>query len=127
MLPRLFFLLLIGLSFVRAGEVQILLPDGVPAEAATGAPVKAGCLYIYNAVFGESFGERPPAVHPDGRMAIPESDFGRWVFVHPMGWADLMISADTKEVRLQPWSEVRGTLDPKNGRRIDHGLHRCHG
>ncbi len=97
---------------LRAGSVQVLLPDGSPAAGATAASVaKAVFLHIRNGAVIKHHGDALPVLADDGRIEISDKEFGRWVFLHPAGWADLDVVADTREVRLQPWNEIRGTVD----------------
>ena len=103
--------ILLGSATLRAGRVQVLLPDGSPAAEATAASVaKAVFLHIRNGAVIKHYGEALPVLGEDGRIDVSDREFGRWVFLHPAGWADLDCVADTREVRLQPWNEIRGSI-----------------
>lgn len=102
---------LFGAAPLRAGDVRVLLPDGSPAVGATAAAVaKAVFLHIRNGAVIKRYGEALPVLAADGRIEVSDKEFGRWVFLHPAGWADLDVVADTQEVRLQAWNEIRGTI-----------------
>jgi hypothetical protein len=93
-------------------EVSVILPDGSPAAGATAASVaKALFVHVKNGTIIKHYGDAPPVLPGDGRLVIDDKEIGRWVFLHPKGWADLAISQETREVRLQPWNEIHGTLD----------------
>ena len=68
-------------------------------------------LHVKNGAIIKHYGDDPPILPNDGRIVIPDKEIGRWVFLHPKGWADTAISLETREVRLQPWNEIHGTLD----------------
>ncbi|MEI6071457.1 MAG: carboxypeptidase-like regulatory domain-containing protein [Verrucomicrobiae bacterium] len=95
-----------------AAEVSVILPDGSPAAGATAVSVaKVMFLHVKNGAIIKHYGDAPPLLPDDGRIVIPDKEIGRWVFLHPKGWADLAISLETREVRLQPWNEIQGTLE----------------
>ena len=103
--------LLLGIASLHAGDVRVLLPDGSPAAGATATPVaKAVFLDIRNGAVIKHYGEALPILGDDARIEVADKESGRWVFLHPTGWADVDVVADTREIRLQPWNEIRGTI-----------------
>jgi len=99
-------------TLVRAGVVEVILPDGSPASGATAAPVaKAVFLHIKNGGVIKHYGDPLPVLPADGRMTISDADAGRWVFLHPLGWADTNVSAETQKVHLEAWNTIRGEVD----------------
>lgn len=101
-----------GSAVVRAGTVEVLLPDGSPASGATAASVaKAVFLHIKNGEVIKHYGDPLPVLPEDGRMTISDADAGRWVFLHPLGWADANVSAETRKIQLGAWNTIRGEID----------------
>lgn len=105
-----------GLLFpvvTRGESVQVVLPDGTPAAGATAASLVGGSfLHIRNGEVIKHYSKALPVLSEDGHIEIPEKEFGRWVFLHPEGWADTIISANVREVHLESWKTLRGILAP---------------
>ncbi len=109
-------LLLSGFAFLRAGTVEVLLPDGSAAAGAkTACIAKAMFLHISNGEVLQHYGDALPVLPANGRITVPDEDAGRWVFLHPGGWADVDISSGTRKVQLEPWNEIRGEIDAALG------------
>ncbi|MCX7869618.1 MAG: hypothetical protein N2322_06670, partial [Terrimicrobiaceae bacterium] len=90
----------------------ILLPDGSPA-----AGVQAVSLATehFVRVAGTSF-ERPvQPVAVEGALEVTSETAERWIILHPEGWADATLSAETPELRLEPWCDLPGVAWPAPG------------
>ncbi len=109
-------LLLSGFAFLCAGTVEVILPDGSAAAGAKAACIaKAMFLHIRNGEVLQHYGDALPVLSADGRITVPDNDAGRWVFLHPDGWADVDISSGTRKVQLERWNEIHGEIDAASG------------
>lgn len=103
---------MLACSLAHAGTVEVLLPDGSPASGATATSVaKASFLHIKNGEAIKHYIDPLPVLPADGRITVPDDDAGRWVFLHPLGWADATVSAETRKIQLEPWNTIRGKVD----------------
>ena len=115
-LAYLVFSSLVPLGGAAGGAVSVLLPDGSPASGASAASLRTAIfLEVKNGEGVIPYGKPLPEVPGDGRFEVAETEFGRFVFLHPRGWADVDIGAETREIRLQPWNEIRGNVVPSAG------------
>jgi hypothetical protein len=106
----------VPLGSAPGGTVSVFLPNGSPASGATAAALRTvPYLEVKNGVGVNRYGKPLPEVLADGRFEVADPDFGRFVFLHAQGWADQVIGAETREIRLQPWNEVRGNVVPSAG------------
>lgn len=112
---------MVMMPMAYAGTVEVLLPDGSPASGATVAAVaKAGFLHIKNGGVIHHYGDPLSVLSEDGRMTISDADAGRWVFLHPLGWADVNVTAETRTISLGAWNIIRGEID-RSVKREDSG------
>jgi hypothetical protein len=103
-------------GWMPGGTVSVLLPSGAPAAKAMSASLRSlRFVEIRNGNIVKPLGQPLSEVRSDGRFEVPEAEFGRFVFLHPQGWADEDIGAETREIRLQPWNEISGRVIPSAG------------
>ncbi len=95
---------------LAANAATVLLPDG---RTATGARAVSLATGGYTIVTGTEFADplKPATLSEDGALDVRPKTAGRWVILHPAGWADVEISPETAEVKLEPWNEVPGFID----------------
>lgn len=92
-----------------AQAATILLPDGSPAAGARAVSL-AGESFVR--VTGAEFVRpvEPVVVGDGGDLVVTPETAGRWLILHERGWADAALLPETAELRLDPWSEVSGTV-----------------
>lgn len=94
---------MIALLFATA----ILLTDGSPATGATAASLTQE-HFVH--VTGTTFARPVEPVAVDGTLEVTPETAGRWILLHPDGYADTTIDPETTEVRLQPWGDLSGRV-----------------
>lgn len=103
------FLLLLAQG-TAAQSATILLPDGSPAAGAKAASLAVEYfVHVKDADFARP--NDPLLVADDGALEVTTKTAGRWIILHPDGWADADLSPDIPELRLTPWQEIRGTIE----------------
>ncbi len=87
----------------------ILLPDGSPAAGARAVSLaKEHFAHVTGTEFARPV--ETMALGEDGGLVVTTETAGRWVILHERGWADAALVPETEELRLEPWSEVSGTV-----------------
>ncbi len=89
--------------------VTVLLPDGSPAAGAHAASLaQENFVHVVGTAFARP--KEPVAVGEEAKLEVTPETAGRWIILHEQGWADLEITPETDEVRLEPWLDVAGTV-----------------
>jgi hypothetical protein len=103
-------LLLLLVQIAASQATTILLPDGTSAAGAKAASL---AVEYFAHVTGIEFARptKPVLVADDGTLEVTSKTSGRWIILHPDGWADAELSPNTSELRLTPWQEIRGTIE----------------
>ncbi|MBE2204811.1 MAG: carboxypeptidase regulatory-like domain-containing protein [Chthoniobacterales bacterium] len=94
----------------HASGTRVLFPDGSSAGGARAIPlVKTHFARIVDGAFEGLFdSEKPVTIPADGGLEVTQETAGRWVILHERGWADVVLAAETPEVRLQEWNSIAG-------------------
>lgn len=88
----------------------ILLPDGSPASGAKAVSLaKNHFVHVVGLDFARPV--EPSAVEEDGTLEVSPETAGRWVILHPAGWADTEIIPENANLRLEPWCFVSGFVE----------------
>lgn len=112
------------LTVATANTATIMLPDGTPAAGARAVPL---AKERFVSVLDDTF-QRPKEVAmvgADGLLEVSDETTGRWVILHPQGYADTEILPNTAEIRLKPWLALDGklTVAAPKGARVSYQRH----